>query len=145
MNVMDMLIRDEGREHRAYPDPITHGAPWTIGVGHTGPEVHAGLTWTDVQIDANLHADVLNATQACSNAFLWFDALDEARQAVLVAMAFQMGIGGLLKFVNTLAAVGRGDYAAAADGMRASVWARQTPLRAIRMAEQMQTGEFVET
>lgn len=35
----------------AYPDPATGGAPWTIGWGHTGPEVHKGLVITQAQAD----------------------------------------------------------------------------------------------
>jgi lysozyme len=37
---------------KAYPDPKTGGAPWTIGWGYTGPEVHEGLTCTQEQADA---------------------------------------------------------------------------------------------
>jgi lysozyme len=59
---------------------------------------------------------------------------------VLQAMAFQMGIDGLLGFTGTLAAVQRGDYEAAAKGMLASLWARQTPSRAGRMAAMMRQG-----
>lgn len=43
-------------------------------------------------------------------------------------MAFNM-LGGLLTFTNTLAAMKRGDYAAAADGMLASKWATQVGAR----------------
>lgn len=50
----------------AYPDPASplargtgaSGAPWTIGWGHTGPEVHQGLQWTQAQADAQLLADM---------------------------------------------------------------------------------------
>jgi GH24 family phage-related lysozyme (muramidase) len=53
MSLIDTLIRrEEDRKTHAYPDPLTHGAPWTIGEGHTGPEVHEGLVWMDAQIDA---------------------------------------------------------------------------------------------
>ena len=39
------LIRQwEGCRLSAYPDPASGGEPWTIGYGHTGPEVTAGLT-----------------------------------------------------------------------------------------------------
>lgn len=31
---------------------------WTIGWGHTGPEVHEGLVWTQAQADAALVVDV---------------------------------------------------------------------------------------
>lgn len=34
------------------------GAPWTIGWGHTGPEVRYGLEWTQDQCDLQLLADM---------------------------------------------------------------------------------------
>lgn len=34
---------------RAYPDPATGGAPWTIGWGSTGPDIHKGTVWTRQQ------------------------------------------------------------------------------------------------
>lgn len=36
------IIVREGVRFTAYPDPATHGAPWTNGVGHTGADVHQG-------------------------------------------------------------------------------------------------------
>lgn len=43
----------------AYPDPgSTDGKPWTIGWGHTGPEVVPGLTWSQAQADAAFVADI---------------------------------------------------------------------------------------
>ena len=52
------LMDREGFKNEAYPDPNTKGPPWTIGVGHTGPEVHPGLRWSDEQVMAALRADV---------------------------------------------------------------------------------------
>lgn len=49
------LTTREGRRNIAYQD--IRGI-WTIGVGHTGPEVHSGLVWTDAQIEAVLALDV---------------------------------------------------------------------------------------
>jgi type II secretory pathway component PulF len=40
------------------------------------------------------------------------------------------------------AMVQAGDYESAAKGMLQSLWARQTPERAARMAKQMRTGEW---
>jgi lysozyme len=37
------------------------GTPWTIGYGHTGPDVHIGLVWTQAQADAALLADMQKA------------------------------------------------------------------------------------
>lgn len=138
--LLDQLSAEEGREHTAYPDPLTGGAPWTIGVGHTGPEVHRGLTWTDAQIDEALEIDIARAAQGVFARLPWAMELTEERQAVLIGMAFQMGIAGLLTFKNTLAKVQRGDYAGAASGMRNSKWYTQTPRRAERMAKQMETS-----
>jgi lysozyme len=43
----------------AYWDAI--GGVWTIGWGHTGPDVHEGLTWTQEQADAAFLADLASA------------------------------------------------------------------------------------
>lgn len=65
-----------------------------------------------------------------------------ARTAVLYSMAYQLGVKGLGNFKNTLAAVARGDWNGAATGMLDSRWAKQTPKRAQRHAEQMRTGRW---
>jgi lysozyme len=142
VSVIQSLIRvEEGTEHAAYPDAITRGAPWTIGCGHTGPEVHPGLVWSDAQIDAALDADIAHATDGCrAHLNPWFDDLDEVRQAVLIGMAFQMGIHGLLKFVHFLDAMRNQQWQAAASAMLDSLWAKQTPNRAARAARAIETG-----
>lgn len=55
---------DEGLRLTAYPDPGTRGAPWTICYGHTGPEVHKGLTVTRNQCEIWLKQDTLYAEAA---------------------------------------------------------------------------------
>lgn len=65
-----------------------------------------------------------------------------ARQAVLISMAYQMGAEGLSKFANTLKAVTEKRWSDAAAGMLNSAWAKQTPNRAKRHAQQMLTGEW---
>lgn len=52
---LHMTEGDEGLSLKAYKD--TAGV-WTIGWGHTGPEVHEGLVWTREQCVAALHADL---------------------------------------------------------------------------------------
>lgn len=142
--VRSMLISEEGWRNKAYPDPLTGGAPWTIGVGHTGPEVHEGLYWSDDKISETLDADIAKATVECQNRFApWFQHLNEARQAVLIGMVFQMGIGRVLGFRQALAAMKAGDFSMAASEMLDSYWAKQTPARAHRMARQMMAGEWV--
>ena len=43
--------RSDGR-FEAYADPGSGAAPWTIGWGSTGPDIHQGLVWTQAQCDA---------------------------------------------------------------------------------------------
>jgi lysozyme len=132
---------EEGKRNKAYRDQF---GIWTIGYGHTGPEVVEGLEWTDEQCEAQLDADIAAKTAQVIEALPWLQKqLNEARQAVLLQMAFQLGLKGLLKFANTLASVHDGRYADAAIGMNHSLWAQQTPNRASRLAKQMETGEWV--
>ena len=70
----------------------------------------------------------------------WFDELDEVRQGVLLNMAYQMGVDGLLKFKTTLSHVKARQWTAASVGMLDSLWAKQTPERAERLATQMRLG-----
>ena len=135
-----MILRDEGREPRAYKDSLGY---WTIGVGHLlPPGDHDGLVWTDEQIDAALEADIEDARQDCKSRLPWFDDLDEVRQAVLIAMCFQLGIKRMLGFAHMLMYVKQGYWAGAAKEMENSIWAHQTPKRCIRMADQMLTGKW---
>lgn len=154
MDLRRQLSDFEGFRNEAYPDPLTRGAPWTIGVGHTGPEVFEGLVWSDDKVNQVLDADIASKLAQCRREFPWFDSLNEPRQAVVVGMCFQIGMGrrgdpakgvaptGLLAFVNTLGAMRGQRWADAAEGMRRSTWAKQTPRRAARLARQMETGEW---
>ena len=73
--------------------------------------------------------------------FPWFAALGRARKDVLIEMAFQMGVEGLLEFKKTLAAVAEGRYKAAALEMLNSRWGKiDTPGRAKFLSEIMERG-----
>lgn len=60
---LDLIRRSEGCQLTAYADS---GGVMTIGYGHTGPEVHTGLTWTQAQADAALERDAQKAGDAVS-------------------------------------------------------------------------------
>jgi GH24 family phage-related lysozyme (muramidase) len=140
MNFDSMIDREEGREHKAYRDT---GDIWTIGKGHTGLEVHEGLVWDDAQIEFAYQLDKSSAWQGCVDNFMpWFELMNDARQAVLWSMVFQMGLAGTLKFVNTLGAIRDQRYDHAATLMLASLWAKQTPQRVGRLSRQIATGEW---
>lgn len=69
-----------------------------------------------------------------------YSSLDYARQGVLAAMTFQMGIAKVRGFKDMFNALCAHDYDKAAEAMLDSVWARQTPGRARREANIMRTG-----
>jgi lysozyme len=132
----DQLIRDEGRVLHAYQD---HLGFWTIGVGRLiDGRKNGGIT--EEEAAYLLDNDIRRKTKSLAEALPWYLALDEARRGCLENMAFQMGVDGLLKFKTTLRLVQSGDYKAAARQMLKSLWARQTPERAARVARQMEIG-----
>jgi len=58
------LIREfEGLRLKSYPDPGSGGAPWTVGYGHTGPEVRPGMTITKREAEEMLALDLKEAAQ----------------------------------------------------------------------------------
>lgn len=73
----------------------------------------------------------------------WYDHLDSNRQWVLLNMAYNLGVDGLLTFKNTLAAIKVGDYEIASKMMLQSKWASQVKERANELSQVMITGNFV--
>lgn len=67
---------------------------------------------------------------------------NDARTDVLLSMAYQLGVEGVLQFKNMLSAVASEKFDDAANAMLNSLWARQTPGRARRHAEVMRSGTY---
>lgn len=135
-NLLPDLKRDEGCRLSAYQDTL---GIWTVGYGHA--HVAPGTVWTQAQADAQLANDVAHTEASLDVQLPWWRDLDDIRQDVIANMGFNMGVATLCQFRNTLAAVQRHDWQAAHDGMLASLWARQVGNRAVRLADQMLTGE----
>jgi len=138
VDLKSQLLREEGAESCAYQDSLGY---WTIGVGRLIDSRKGGGLSSD-EIDFLLENDIKTKTREVLLALPWVPRLSEPRQAVLIGMAFQMGIGGLLKFKRTIGSIEDGQFAEAAAEMLDSAWAKQTPDRAKRLAKQMETGEW---
>lgn len=137
------LRRDEGVRYEPYND--TKGIP-TVGVGHNlAASPLPGWTYplTDSQVNWLLAADLQKVYTDLTNSLPWWLYLDDVRQRVIVNMCFNLGIGKLLGFVNTMAAVRKGQWSLAAQGMLNSAWASQVGDRAKRLAHMMETGEVL--
>lgn len=88
----------------------------------------------------------------CAATFKFWRALNDARQNVLINMAFNMGLEGVCGFRDFLACLNTGDYEGAAREMYDSLWARQVGDgpggkwdRVDRLAQQMRDGKFPAT
>ena len=127
------LKRHEGLRLKPYRDTV---GKLTIGYGRNLDD--RGIT--EAEADYLLTSDVLDFMREVDTRLPWVPDLDEVRRGVVYNMAFNLGVGGLLSFRNTLAAMQRGDWTNAAEGMLDSLWARQVGRRATELAERMRTG-----
>ena len=126
-----MLHEGEGRRKKPYKDTV---GKLTIGVGRNLDDV--GLR--DNEIDLMLENDIDAVEKDLDRALPWWRSMNDRRQLVLADMCFNLGITKLLKFENTLAAMRVGNYAKAAEGMKASLWARQVKGRADKLIKMME-------
>lgn len=90
----------EGCRLSAYQDQV---GVWTIGFGHTGPDVHSGLTCTLEQAEAWLQQDIQWAASAVRRYVSI--PLTQGEFDALVDFTFNLGVGSLehstlLKLVN---------------------------------------------
>lgn len=131
---------DEGCKLHAYPDPLSGGDPWTVGYGATGAAIGPDTVWTQDEAHADLTARLAALCGRLDLEIPWWRNLDLVRQSVLLNMAYNLGVVGLLGFPHTLTAVRCGNYAAASSQMLMSRWAREVSDRATRLAAMMRTG-----
>ena len=83
------LKNREGYRLNSYQD--TRGI-WTIGVGHTGPEVGPGITWSNAQVDAALASDLAWAENEVNRCVLV--PLTQNQFDALVSFTFNIGKTG---------------------------------------------------
>lgn len=132
-----LIKKHEGLVLHAYQD---HLGFWTIGYGRLiDPKRGGGIT--EQEAEFLLENDLTRVRRELMR-FDWFDDLDSVRQELMVAIAFQLGVKGLLNFKKTIRYIILGEYAEAAHEMLDSAWARQTPERAMEMSVMMRTGQY---
>jgi lysozyme len=124
----------EGLKLRMYLDTV---GKRTIGYGHNLDAKAISLRAAEII----LADDIQDALDDLDKFLPWWKTLDPIRQTVIADMSFNMGMGGLLTFRNTLRAIQEGRWRDASEGMLASKWARQTGQRAVKLARIMLTGE----
>lgn len=129
------LERDEGFRQFPYEDTV---GKLTIGIGRNLDD--KGISRSEA-LDL-LHSDIAEVRAGLSQQLPWMEQLDDARKGVLLNMAFNMGVVGLLGFQRMLMAVQDQDWQTAAAEMESSRWWGQVGPRAERLQQQMLTGEW---
>jgi lysozyme len=135
------LRRDEGVCYVEYCDTL---GIKTTGIGHNLKAKPLPKNWkyplNDSQVNWLFEEDLIEVFTGLDKNIPWWRDVSYKRQRVLVNMAFNLGINGLLTFKNTLQAVKSGNYVQAANGMIASKWALQVGDRAKRLSIMMVQG-----
>jgi lysozyme len=106
----------EGLRLTAYQDVAGN---WTIGYGHMGPALLEGMTITQADADALLHADIADAA-ACVNRAVT-EPITQNQFDALVDFCFNAGRGNFLQS-TLLRKVNLGDFAGAA--VQFGLWVR---------------------
>ena len=94
----------EGLRQNAYPDPATHGKPWTICYGHTG-DVKPGDNKSIPECKALLISDLseyANGIEKCTTA-----TLTDGQFVAFTSFAFNVGVGRYCKSFAPLVNNGR--------------------------------------
>ena len=145
--IFDLIGYEEGFKERPYY--CSMGYP-TVGFGFKIGPKDAPLKFYQFSITkeigtvwlASILNILINSMKGYSQIDKAIQVCNEAQSAVLISMAYQMGADGLSNFKNTLNLIINKDFNGASKNMLDSLWAKQTPNRAARHAEQLRTGQW---
>ena len=95
----------------------------TIGYGRCiDKKNNTGITKEEAEY--LLKNDVNKSLNELKN-YIWFNALDEVRQGVLIELHFNIGLTKLLQFRNMISALEKKDFSLAAIHLLNSKWAKE--------------------
>jgi lysozyme len=125
-----MLVRHEGLRTKPYRDTV---GKLTIGVGRNLDDV--GISEAEALV--LLDTDINHCFRELTRALPFFGSLSSDRQNVLIDMAINLGVAGLLGFKKMIRHLEHSDFKGAASEMLDSKWARQNGARATELSEMM--------
>ena len=111
---------------RSKPYQCSEGV-WTIGHGLTWLTEEESLHILTGRI-SQLHLKLLDDLD-------WYKDMPPEIQGILIEMVYQIGYSGVMKFKKMIANMIDKDWKGAATEMLDSLWAKQTPNRANRLAD----------
>ena len=126
-----MLMNDEGFRASSYRD--SRGI-LTIGYGF-----NLEVPWSRDLCTVILGWHVQDKDRALS-AYYWYSPLDDVRKSVVIDVAFNVGLDGLLHFPKMIAALAAKDWNTASAQLLDSDAARLNTVRYARLADILKTG-----
>lgn len=133
--LQQQLLIQEGFRNKPYQD--TKGY-WTVGIGWN-------LESTPITKEQALYINadhIQYFDDQLHNKLPFYDELDEVRKAVLINMAFNLGLFGLMAFKKFLNLLSTKQFAQASIEMLDSAWAKQVKNRALVLSQMIKTGEW---
>jgi lysozyme len=146
MSIAKLLMFEEGLRFEVYycsEKYPTIGIGWKIGGKNQPLEDFKRMQISEEAALAQCKNEVSDLAMNLHCVINCWQELSEARQAVLISMAYQMGIVGLMRFKKMIAAIEMGDFVEAAQEGMNSRWANQTYARANRHMRMMITDDWV--
>ena len=133
--LIEQLKIHEGFRSNVY---TCSGGKKTVGYGRNLQDI--GIS--EEEAEMLLKNDVYEATNQLLNAFPFMATFSDVRISAMINFTFNVGIGTVRKFSNTIEYLKNEDWEAAADEMMDSKWAEQVGDRAIQITEQIRTGRW---
>tara|TARA_E500000305_G_scaffold104324_1_gene100551 strand:+ start:3172 stop:3579 length:408 start_codon:yes stop_codon:yes gene_type:complete len=131
--LIDAIKESEGFRSKVYK--CTEGYD-TIGYG---------FAIKDLELDEDIcHQILVKKIEALKkkalNKFPFMSKVPEEKCNIIYEMCFQMGVSGVSKFKKMLLALENGNYDKASAEMLDSLWAKQTPNRALKLSNEMKSS-----
>ena len=130
----DFIIEQEGYRRHPYPDA------GGLAVGYGRNLTNNGINEAEARI--LLRYDLDRLKKGLSERYPVADRLDSARYAVVLSMAYNLGLDGVGEFKKMWNAIRHGQYVRASHEMKLSRWCVQVKSRCDDLAEMMASGKW---
>jgi len=148
MKFIKSIVKHEGFKSKPYIDPLVEKYPERYKISKEDMEIIKkyfnklkvtfgyGFTFiTKEEAEAVLKIRLENISKELSKKIEWYKEQPREIREVLIEMAYQIGIDGLLGFKKTLTYLKEHKYKKASIEMLDSLWAKQTPNRAKELSD----------
>jgi lysozyme len=143
MDLIKSIKKHEGFKEYPYIDPVVATYPNITGISKEEMNIikkyfdklkvtfGIGFTFiTEEEANMVLQNRIKTIKKDLYHKAEWILKQPQDIQDVLIEMAYQLGVNGLLKFKKTLSYCKQGNYDKMSEEMLNSSWAKQTPRRA---------------